>query len=64
MNKKNQTQAGSIRKSEVTSRPGSALKVEVFRLTAEDKADLEIKGRLSDIRVYSDSEWERIKKAA
>ena len=52
------------RRSEVLSKPGAALKVEVFRLTAEEKKGLSLRGRLSDIKVYSDDEWERIKKAA
>lgn len=52
------------RKSEVVSKPGAALKVEVFKLTEDEKKGLSLKGRLSDIKVYSEEEWEKIKKAA
>lgn len=65
--KKTVTSKGSsrpARKSEIVSRPGAALKVEIFKLTDTEKKGLSLKGRLSDIKVYSDEEWEKIKKAA
>ena len=52
------------RRSVVVSKPGAAMKVEVFRLTDEEKAGLTLKGRLSDVKVYSDKEWKKIKQAA
>jgi len=68
MSKKNQITTSSprasdlSRKSKVVSRPGAALKVEVFKLTSEEKEGLTLKGRLSDIKIYSDVEWAKLKK--